>query len=233
MQIRAVTFDLDGTLLDTIGELAAACDAMLLELGRPALGLATVSGFVGKGMAVLVERCLVATDGEAPTPELLAAACAAFVRLYAAINGNSVREYPGVRAGLSALREQGLPLAVVTNKPAAFTAPLLAKSGLAEFFSVVVAGDTTAERKPHPLPLLHACAELGVLPGENVHVGDSANDVLAARAAGCLAFAVPYGYAGEAPLDAGKCHALVSGLPEAAARIAALNGAPAAPRPIG
>lgn len=221
--IRSVTFDLDGTLLDTIADLAAACDAMLVELGRPPLGVARVRRLVGKGMAVLVERCLAAVDGAAPDAALQARAVAAFRHHYAGFNGREAAEYAGVRAGLAAFRALGLPLAVVTNKPAAFTGPLLERAGLAEFFVVSVSGDTTANRKPHPEPILHACSILGVPPSANLHIGDSDNDLIAARAAGCRAFAVPYGYTEEGPVDTANCDALVSTLLEAAQRVAAIN----------
>ena len=224
MKIRAVTFDLDGTLLDTIADLAAACDATMLELGRAPHGVEKVRRFVGKGMAVLVERCLTAADGQAPNPGLLAQAISVFRRRYAEINGREAAEYPGVRAGLEALRDLGLPLGVVTNKPAAFTGPLLERAGLADFFVVAVSGDTTANKKPHPEPILYACKILGVRPEENLHIGDSDNDLLAARAAGCRAFAVPYGYTEEGPVDSANCDALVCTLLEAAQRVAEING---------
>ncbi len=223
MKIRSVTFDLDGTLLDTIADLAAACDATMLELGRSPHGIDRVRRFVGKGMAVLIERCLTAADGQAPDGELLAQAIAVFRRHYADINGREALEYPGVRTGLEAFRALGLPLGVVTNKPAAFTAPLLERDGLAEFFVVAVSGDTTANRKPHPEPILHACTILGVPPEANLHIGDSDNDLIAARAAGCRAFAVPYGYTEEGPVDSANCDALVCTLLEAAQRVAEIN----------
>ncbi|MBI2308738.1 MAG: phosphoglycolate phosphatase [Rhodocyclales bacterium] len=221
--IRSVTFDLDGTLLDTIADLAAACDAMLVELGRAPHGVDKVRRFVGKGMAVLVERCLTAADGRAPDAGLQARAVASFRHHYAGFNGREAREYPNVRAGLEAFRALGLPLGVVTNKPAAFTGPLLERTGLADFFVVAVSGDTTANKKPHPEPILHACTILGVRPEENLHIGDSDNDLLAARAAGCRAFAVPYGYTEEGPVDTANCDALVSDLLEAARRVAEIN----------
>ena len=222
-KIRAVTFDLDGTLLDTIADLAAGCDAMLTELGRAPLGVDQVRRFVGKGMAALIERCLAAADGQAPNAELLTQAIAVFRRHYTDLNGRTAREYPGVRAGLEAFRALGLPLGVVTNKPAAFTGPLLERAGLADFFVVAVSGDTTANKKPHPEPILHACRILGVPPEANLHIGDSDNDLLAARATGCRAFAVPYGYTEEGPVDTANCDALVSTLLEAAQRVAEIN----------
>lgn len=222
MKIRSVTFDLDGTLLDTIADLAAACDAMLVDLGRAPLGVETVRRFVGKGMAVLVERCLTTPEG-APDTELLARGIATFRHHYAVFNGREAREYPGVREGLNAFRALGLPLAVVTNKPMAFTGPLLERTGLAGYFVVSVSGDTTANKKPHPEPILHACTILGVRPEENLHIGDSDNDLLAARAAGCLAYAVPYGYTEGGGVDNSICDAIVADLVVAAHRVAVLS----------
>lgn len=214
MLFRSVTLDLDGTLLDTIVDLAAASNAMLAELGLAQRSQAEIHSFVGKGMAVLVERCL--THGAPPAPELLAAGIAAFQRHYTALNGHATRIYPGVIEGLAALRALGLPLAVVTNKPAAFTGPLLERMGLAAYFAVVVSGDTLPHKKPRPEPILHACALMGTQPAVNLHVGDSANDIDAARAAGCPVLCVPYGYNEGRKVDSADCDALVSSLLEAA-----------------
>ena len=209
MYFHSVTFDLDGTLLDTIADLAAACQAMLRELQAPMRSEAEIHRFVGKGMAVLVERCL---TWEQPSDALLAQGISAFKRHYATVNGVQARIYPGVSAGLDLWRQQGLKLAVVTNKPAMFTEPLLVRCGLSDYFSVVVSGDTTAEKKPHPEPILHACRLLAVAPERNLHIGDSLNDVLAARAAGSQAYCVPYGYNEGRPVDSADCDALVSDL---------------------
>jgi phosphoglycolate phosphatase len=154
---------------------------------------------------------------------LLALGIAAFRHHYAGFNGCAAAEYPGVREGLEAFRALGLPLGVVTNKPAAFTGPLLERTGLADFFVVSVSGDTTANKKPHPEPILHACAILGVRPEENLHIGDSDNDLIAARAAGCQAFAVPYGYNEEGGAGAFAADVLVRDLADAARRVAEIN----------
>lgn len=207
---QSVTFDLDGTLLDSVADLAEACRRMLAELGEPPRSEDEVRCFVGKGMAVLVERCL--THEQPPTPERLAAAIAVFQRHYAEVNGCYTRIYPGVQEGLAAWRASGLPLGVVTNKPARFTEPLLERMGLADYFAVVVSGDTMAYKKPHPEPILYACRRLGVAPQHNLHIGDSKNDIEAARAAGCTAFCVPYGYNEGKPVDSADCDALVSDL---------------------
>ncbi|RZT90872.1 phosphoglycolate phosphatase [Azospira oryzae] len=218
MPLRSATFDLDGTLVDSIPDLAAACHAMLAELGQPPRTDGDVHRFVGKGMAVLVERCL--TWDAAPEASLLEAGIASFRRHYADINGRASTVYPGVVEGLEAFRALGLPLGVVTNKPAAFTSPLLERMGLAGYFEVVIAGDTLAFKKPRPEPLLHACALLATEPGLNLHVGDSLNDIESARAAGCPVICVPYGYNEGRPVDSADCDALVSDL-VAAARWAA------------
>ncbi len=218
MPLRSATFDLDGTLVDSIPDLAAACHAMLAELGQPPRTDDDIHRFVGKGMAVLVERCL--TWDAAPEASLLEAGIAAFRRHYADINGRASTVYPGVVDGLEAFRALGLPLGVVTNKPAAFTAPLLERMGLAAYFEVVISGDTLAFKKPRPEPLLHACALLATEPGLNLHVGDSLNDIESARAAGCPVICVPYGYNEGRPVDSADCDALVSDL-VAAARWAA------------
>lgn len=210
MHFHSATFDLDGTLLDTIADLAEACCLMLAELGEPPRTQAEVHSFVGKGMAVLVERCL--THEAPPSPERLQAGIDAFRRHYQAVNGLLTEVYPGVREGLQLWKGSGLRLGVVTNKPAMFTEPLLARMGLADFFTVVVSGDTTASKKPHPEPILHACRALGVVPERNLHIGDSINDILAARAAGSPAFCVPYGYNEGKPVDSADCDALVSDL---------------------
>jgi len=218
MPLRSATFDLDGTLVDSIPDLAAACHAMLAELGQPSRTDDDIHRFVGKGMAVLVERCL--TWEAAPETTLLQAGIASFRRHYADINGRASTVYPGVVDGLEAFRALGLPLGVVTNKPAAFTAPLLERMGLAAYFEVVISGDTLAFKKPGPEPLLHACTLLATEPGLNLHVGDSLNDIESARAAGCPVICVPYGYNEGRLVDSADCDALVSDL-VAAARWAA------------
>lgn len=226
MALISVTLDLDGTLLDTVPDLAAACHAMLIELGQPPRSDAEIRRFVGKGMAVLVERCL--TWQAAPAAALLEVGIASFRRHYAEVNGHSTQLYPGVLAGLRAFQDQGFKLGVVTNKPEAFTMPLLERQGLADYFAVVVSGDTLPVKKPDPAPVRHACTLLGVTTAQNVHIGDSTNDFIAARTAGCLTVGVPYGYnEGQAvtcsPVDVASCHALVSDLHEAAGVVAAWN----------
>ena len=207
---QSVTFDLDGTLLDTIADLAEGCRLMLAEIGEPPRTQDEVHSFVGKGLAVLVERCL--THDRPPSAERLQQAIESFKRHYAVVNGRFTQIYPGVLDGLAAWKASGVRMGVVTNKPGMFTETLLERMGLAEYFDVVVCGDTTAHKKPHPEPILHACRLFDVRPDRNLHIGDSQNDIQAARAAGCPAFAVPYGYNEGAPVDSADCDALVSDL---------------------
>ena len=216
--VKAVTLDLDGTLLDTIPDLAAAANAMLDELGRPRLTTAQVGSYVGKGIPNLVARCL-SQPGQPPAADL-DQAIGLFRRHYAVSNGRATVVYPGVREGLDRLRALALPLGCVTNKAAAFTEPLLEMVGLREYFAIVVSGDTLPEKKPHPLPLLHIFAHFGVAPADALHIGDSINDVQAARAAGCRVFVVPYGYNEGEDVSGLDCDAIVGSL-EAAARLLA------------
>jgi len=218
MKVKSVTIDLDGTLLDTVPDLAAAANAMLREMGRPEYPLATIAGFIGRGIPKLVERCLPDLDATA-----VEQAQAVFRRHYAIENGRRSRLFPGVLEGLQALRAAGLPLAVITNKAAAFTGPLLVASGLSGWFEFAVSGDSLPHKKPHPAQLLHACERMGTLPAENLHIGDSHHDAVAARAAGCPVFIVPYGYNEGADVQGIDCDAIVASLVEAARRIASAD----------
>lgn len=194
LRVKAVTIDLDGTLLDTIPDLAAAANMMLKELGRPTLDATRIRTFVGKGIPRLVERTLAgAIDGTAD-PELFKRALPIYERCYAGVNGNHTTIYPGVMEGLDELRARGFPLACITNKSERFTLPLLDRMNLSAYFSEVVAGDTLPKKKPDPLPLLHACTKFSIAPRDMLMIGDSLNDAQAARAAGCPVFCVTYGY---------------------------------------
>lgn len=186
--------DLDGTLADTIPDLAEAANRMLRELGRTELEPALIRTFVGKGISRLVERALAGDlDGRADGA-LLAHALPLYERCYAEVNGRHSVVFPGVREGLQRLRAMRLPLACVTNKAERFTQALLEQLDLASSFDQVIAGDTLPQKKPDPQPLLHACRGFGIAPGDMLMIGDSANDVEAARAAGCPVFCVDYGY---------------------------------------
>lgn len=186
--------DLDGTLLDTIPDLAIAANEMLAAMKRPALDAGLIRTFVGKGISRLVEKTLAATYGADPAPEQCASALAVFERCYAVVNGKHTAVYPGVFEGLKQMREMKLPLACVTNKAGRFTQPLLERMRLAPYFAQVIAGDTLPRKKPDPMPLLHACREFGIRPADMLMIGDSLNDAEAARSAGCPVFCVNYGY---------------------------------------
>ncbi|WP_251863518.1 phosphoglycolate phosphatase [Achromobacter sp. Marseille-Q4962] len=192
---RAALLDLDGTLLDSIPDLAFAANAMRVELGMAPLREDVVATFVGKGVDNLVRRSLAGNlEGADPAPPEFARARDAFYRHYHLVNGEKAMVYPGVLEGLKHLRGQDLKLAVVTNKPTEFTLPLLQRTGLAGFFEAVVCGDTCPRRKPDPDQILHACELLGVRPAEAVTIGDSINDAQAGRSAGTQVLVVPYGY---------------------------------------
>lgn len=186
--------DLDGTLLDTVSDLAIAVNLMLERLNRPALSEERVRTFVGKGIPNLVQRALAGALDGVPDPALFERALPLYLDCYESVNGKHTTMYPGVREGLDALKGAGFPLACVTNKSERFTLPLLQQMQLAHYFSIVVAGDTLPKKKPDPLPLTHACAHLGIAPRDMLMIGDSLNDTIAARAAGCPVFCVSYGY---------------------------------------
>lgn len=221
--IKSLTIDLDGTLLNTLPDLTAAANNMLRELGLPLHTEATVATFIGRGVTDLVTRCLPAEQSADAT--FLANALTIFRRHYMAENGHRTVLYPGVIEGLNAWKNAGIPMALVTNKAAAFTEPLLAATGLADFFDLVLSGDSLPEKKPHPLPLLHACQHFGVAPKDNLHIGDSKHDAEAARAAGCRVWLVPYGYGynpGYNPANPAQqvdCDAIVATLADAAQRM--------------
>lgn len=216
LAIRAVMIDLDGTLLDTIPDLAAAANMMLRELERPELPESLIRTFVGKGITNLVQRTLAGSlDGEVDPP-LLARGLAVFERCYAEVNGKHTTIYPGVEAGLALFRAQGFRLACVTNKSTRYTLPLLELVGLAPHFEQVVAGDTLPQKKPDPAPLVHACEIFGIAPAHMLMIGDSINDTQAARAAGCPVFCVPYGYNEGIDVRSLDTDAVVETLEEAA-----------------
>ena len=189
-----VALDLDGTLVDSVPDLAWCIDRTMPRFGIPPRGEALVRNWVGDGVQRLVERALTGESDRPAEPELLGEACAMFLELYAVHGRDRSRVYPGVREGLAALRENGAVLACITNKPHGPAVDLLAHLGLLDSFTLVLGGDSLPRRKPDPLPLRHACAALGVAPRRSVFVGDSINDVAAARAAGMRVACVRYGY---------------------------------------
>jgi len=187
----ACILDLDGTLVDTLGDFVAVLGRVLGELGLPPVTRGFVEHTIGRGSEHLV-RTTLAEAGAAP--ELFNRSWALYQQHYAALNGEHSAVYPGVVEGLQALRELGLPLAVLTNKPAAPARELLKRKGLEGYFRHVFGGDDFERRKPDPLPLIKTCEALGTPPARTWMVGDSRNDAEAARAAGCPLVLVTYGY---------------------------------------
>jgi phosphoglycolate phosphatase len=194
LSVRCVVIDLDGTLLDTVEDLAIAINLLFDQLGRPPLDVSLVRTFVGKGIAHLVRRALASSYRAEPDAALLERALPLYFQCYESVNGRHTTIYPGVMEGLSALHDAGFGLACITNKSERFALPLLEKMGMARYFSLVVGGDTLARKKPDPLPLTHSCRHFGIVPAQMLMIGDSINDAAAARAAGCPVFCVPYGY---------------------------------------
>ncbi len=213
--VRAVLFDLDGTLLHTVPDLIAAANAALFECSLPRIEGALVETFVGRGVEELVRRCLRhlqrADDGAE-----FALLHAAYLRHYEAGNGDHASFYPGVQAGLEAMRAMNLLLGVCTNKPTRFTLPLLERYNMTQTFSVIVCGDTTERKKPEPDMIEHAAKHWRTNVSNLLMIGDSGNDTAAARAAGCAVWVVPYGYNEGRPVQELDCDGIVSGLEEAA-----------------
>ena len=212
--LKAVLLDLDGTLLDTVGDIATAANMMRASLGFAPLDPAVIKSFVGKGIANLVARTLKDTVGEVG-PTALKVAVANFERQYDKCFGDTSIAFPGVVDGLNALREKGFRLGCVTNKAEKFTLPLLEKSGLGSYFEITLSGDSLPEKKPHPLPLQHAAMFFECNPAELLMIGDSVNDAQAARAAGCPVFIVPYGYNEGMELRGLDCDAFIDDIPSA------------------
>ncbi|EIJ41882.1 2-phosphoglycolate phosphatase [Beggiatoa alba B18LD] len=189
-----VLCDLDGTLVDSMPDLANAIDAMMAELELPLCGEEKVRHWVGNGAERLVKRALTDDFHAEPDAELFDKAFPLFVAAYAQNNGEFSRLYDGVLEGLIWLQQQDFHLGCVTNKPEQFTIPLLEQLDIKDFFPLIISGDTLPAKKPDPLPLLHAAKYFNVLPTDSLFIGDSINDVTAARAAGFKVLCVSYGY---------------------------------------
>jgi len=224
--IQAVIVDLDGTMVDTLGDFEVALNRMLAELQLPPINRALVERTVGKGSEHLI-RSVLAHQLQRLDPASVGSACPAvqpearyeqawrsYQAHYRAINGRFSEVYGGVREGLQALRDAGLPLACLTNKPRAFAADLLQAKGLSGYFACVFGGDSFERKKPDPLPLLKTCEALGTAPARTLMVGDSENDGLAARAAGCPVALVTYGYNHGEPIERAPHDRLIASLAE-------------------
>ena len=199
--LDAAIVDLDGTMVDTLGDFAEALNRMLGDLALQAIAVPSIETLVGKGSEHLLRSVLkhvLTQAGQAPAAieieALYPRAWERYQHHYLAINGQYARVYPGVVEGLQALQSAGLRLACLTNKPTAFALPLLRAKGLDGFFEQAFGGDAFERKKPDPLPLLKTCAALGTAPARTLMVGDSSNDAQAARAAGCPVVLTTYGY---------------------------------------
>jgi len=191
----ACILDLDGTLVDTLGDFVVALGRVLSDLGLPSVTRDFIEHTIGRGGEHLVRTTLAHVGADVGTqPELFDRAWALYQQHYAAVNGEHAAIYPGVIEGLEALHALGIPLAVLTNKPGAPARELLKRKGLDGYFSHVFGGDEFARKKPDPLPLLKTCEALGTPPSATWMVGDSRNDAEAAHAAGCPLVLVTYGY---------------------------------------
>jgi phosphoglycolate phosphatase len=229
-EVRAVLFDLDGTLLDTAADITQALNRALAEQHGAPLQAERVRELIGRGAPVLIQR-VIARLSPRPWPVDPVLLLQRFYFHHDRLHEGQefqARAYPGVEQGLEQLHARGLRLGVVTNKARYAAAALLVQLGLSAWIDVVVGGDTAEHRKPHPQPLLHACAELQVSPAAALMVGDSATDVLAARAAGIRIVCVPYGYNEGADPRTLACDAFIESLAELPALLAGAGGRPAA-----
>jgi phosphoglycolate phosphatase len=194
-RVRAAAFDLDGTLIDTMGDLSAAVNLMLGMLGAKELPEPRVRALVGNGVDQLVLRALTESLGDRTTHSAQrSAALALFRRLYGQRLFKHSKVYPGVVQALRLLADAGIALCCITNKDSMFAEPLLQEAGLGGFFAFTLCADRAEDRKPSPNMLLAACSRLGIAPAEMLYVGDTSMDIAAARAAGCPVIAVSYGY---------------------------------------
>ena len=198
-EIQGAIVDLDGTMVDTLGDFDAVLNTILRELGLPGVGRAFLTLTIGKGSEHLIRSTLAEVGS---SEALYEQAWALYQQRYLEVNGDHSAVFPGVVEGLARLKSRGWKLACLTNKPTAFALPLLRKKGLDGFFEHVFGGDAFERKKPDPLPLFKTCEALGTLPARTLMVGDSSNDARAARAAGCPVVLVSYGYNHGEPVAA-------------------------------
>jgi phosphoglycolate phosphatase len=214
-QLDAAIVDLDGTMVNTLGDFAEALNRMLADLQLPAIAPQSIENMVGKGSEHLI-RSVLAHVGAADVDAVYDRAWQRYEHHYLQLNGQFADVYPGVLEGLQALRARGLRLACLTNKPLSFARPLLEQKGLAPLFELVFGGDSFERRKPDPLPLLKTCEALGTQPARTLMVGDSSNDARAARAAGCPVVLASYGYNHGQPVREVDADGFVDALTELA-----------------
>ncbi|OIQ87183.1 phosphoglycolate phosphatase, chromosomal [mine drainage metagenome] len=200
--VRAAIVDLDGTMVDTLGDFHATLNRMLPEFGLPAVGREQVEVRIGKGSEYLVAQTLRIHLDDARADAVYPAAIESYQRHYANVNGNHANVFPGVAEGLQRLADAGLALACITNKPTAYARELLRLKDLLGFFRVVNGGDAFPRKKPDPMPLLETCRQIDMQPAHTLMVGDSQNDALAAKGAGCAVVLATYGYNHGEPIRA-------------------------------
>ena len=215
LDIDAVMVDLDGTMVNTLGDFAESLNRMLADLGLRAIAAEAIEPMVGKGSENLI-RSVLAHVGAADVDALYPRAWQRYEHHYLALNGQFADLYPGVREGLQALRAMGLRMACLTNKPLSFAQPLLAAKGLDGFFDCVFGGDSFPRKKPDPMPLLETCKALGSQPARTLMIGDSSNDAQAAHAAGCPVVLMTYGYNHGQPITEVKALAYLDSLKQLA-----------------
>lgn len=214
LTISAILIDLDGTLLHTAPELAESANRMLRDMGRAAVSQDLLMSYIGNGIGWLVKRALTGDMHAEPDDALYERALPIFEKHYTELLLLS-KPFDGVMDGLNTMRSAGFRLGCITNKVARYTEPLLQGLGMADYFEIVLSGDSLPEKKPHPLPLQHAARFFGVPPQQVLLIGDSLNDTIAARAAGCPVVCVPYGYNHGEPVDGLDLDAVIPNLPAA------------------
>jgi phosphoglycolate phosphatase len=218
----AAIVDLDGTMIDTAGDFDHALSAAFADLGLPAPGLDFIRRTIGKGSEHLIARALAHVGADASMAE---AAWRRYQHHYLAVNGQHANVYEGVVEGLQRLRSQGLRLACLTNKPSAFARPLLDAKALSQFFEHVFGGDAFERKKPDPLPIHKTCEIMSVPAARMLVIGDSSNDAVAARAAGCTVVLVSYGYNHGEPVSSAGADAVIDRLDQLEAGLALLRDA--------
>ncbi|MDP5255316.1 MULTISPECIES: phosphoglycolate phosphatase [unclassified Vibrio] len=203
MKFKLIAFDLDGTLLDSVPDLALAAQQTVKELGYPAVTEEQVRDYVGNGADILIGRALsqsIDVNPEIPV-QVLQQARHLFDEFYAQSGHRASHLYPNVASTLAALKKSGHTLAIVTNKPSKFVPEILEQHAIGEYFSEVLGGDAFAEKKPNPVALLHLQEKFAVSAEDMLMVGDSKNDILAARNAGCQVLGLTYGYNHGEPIN--------------------------------
>ncbi|MBI3222102.1 MAG: phosphoglycolate phosphatase [Nitrosomonadales bacterium] len=212
--VQAIVIDLDGTMLHTAPELSEAANRMLRDMDYAPVSQELLASYIGNGISWLVKRALTGDMHATPDAALYDHALPIFEKHYTDLLLDS-KPFDGVIAGLNAMKSAGYPLGCITNKVERYTLPLLKGVGLAKYFDIVLAGDTLPEKKPHPMPLLHAAKFFGTPIEQLLLIGDSLSDTTAARAAGCPVFCVPYGYNHGEPVETLDQDAVIANLPAA------------------